>query len=490
VNFRPRRPGETVNYDGNQTRRYLSQYNRWRKGQLLSPDHVTSQGNQTVYRFRSDRATDGFWETVLERQPGEGGSGGSGSASACNFPMVSDRPEVIAACRPATPRLAYIVGTFTQKRLYYLLSDPTQNLNLDQSQTVLFLRPGVPTPSGYPDAAVLNWAVDSPSSNPCGSALSIAPLISTSSTTATACDFSTFPVDATSYYLRIHQSGTTYITGALGFGVILTPPHQVFSPELGGCAHLQFNAYWSYTFHFDDDSTADWDSRCDVPTPLLPFGDNPDQPYQWSCNCPDQVQYQDALPFSPYNSEQRGRSWTGSRSHNAESGPCKHIYAAAFYRNQPFPRPSGAGNWWNYPYRPERIIIRPAATPPRPRSPHDWSMADYRAWRQRAFDQRAEVRRQQREARRREREFFDWVFDLWGVGDRSVPANRWLQARYVRGYRALHNPNIQRTDLQRMLLIDRLNQLGEVAQRWSGRETGVWWHYNDYLDKSYEDYEF
>ena len=61
-----RRPGETVSYDSNQTRRYFSQLRRYLKAQGIRPSETTQRLNgSVVYRFRSDRATDGFWEVVF-----------------------------------------------------------------------------------------------------------------------------------------------------------------------------------------------------------------------------------------------------------------------------------------------------------------------------------------------------------------------------------------------------------------------------------------
>lgn len=415
-----RRRGEQVSYSPDQSRRYMSQQVRWRRGMQIQPHEVQQVGDSTVYRFRSDRATDGMWEATYTPGAGDGDE----------FPPF-DLGSSSCGSGPCLSNLQYIRSVLTVLNQSWVdrlgggwYTDGPNSYTLES-----YLRfPGSPVP---PEPWFNAVAIGSCSA------------VSGCSSYITSSDFDsviTTPYPGVFRFTdyAVCRNGILYSLASISNGGHYDAPPSPVYPDPGGGTSgadpmervintIEFTSY----FGTPQLST----STCGYSVPGFPVDGDP----VWSCNCPDQTQQQSFLPQSPFSSERFTRSWSGSDSHTSEDGPCKHIYSAAFYRGEPFPLPTG-GNFWDYPYQPERIRLDWAGNEPTTPNPADWSEAEYRAWRQQRFQRRRYQRMSQRSDRIMLDRLFRRQFDQLGVADRSVPRNRYLQAEYRRRYREAHAP--------------------------------------------------
>lgn len=418
-----RRTGDRVSYTADQTRRYFSQLRRYYDGQALFPQEQRQQGNVTIYRFRSDRAQDGFWEVRF--QPGS--SGGNG------FPFPGSSMGTPYADNVCMPNLQYVEVTIqdSQQDWYASADQPGMWITVVPSAEPIteYYRFGSSTiyPPGAKPATYLGSCADLACESDCETCMR-------SETVNLG--------GATQIQFYVCRLGSLYgLATSYNGGSSDLPEERFWTTEgtwNGGGIKSWRQSRVNITYHYGSSEPLSR-ARQGLDHPVGPYGGSGGHggdPF-WLCNCPDQTQRAEALPNSPFNSEKRSRDWSGSNTHDNSDGPCKHIYAAANFRGQPFARPAG-GNYWDYPHRPQRIRLdwdfnaEPAT--PSPANRGDWSEDQYRAWRDRMRGQR----RAERDQRRAERQAY-WdnlnraYRDMNLTGDDSY-------SRYLRGaYRRYHD---------------------------------------------------
>lgn len=368
-----RRTGEKPNYTKEGTARYFSQYLRWQRGMMLSPDQVQAISDDiTIFRFRSRRATDGFHEvtrTKLETTPpaDEGESGFSASCPISPFCMTETLQYIrytsttkstiyayVSYIDPETTKLMFgWVKRFTESSTvaYYIAPGSTANPPRDGTR-IRFMGQIGPNPLPECEQSIHRSSVTFTYPNAVQSVASI----------------------------QVGHGSRLYGLPSWNIYSLTEKPSPIVSPADYSSVGLEVSEYRSSglaEFVFGNEppfSTmrCDYGNDDDPPPP-------PDEEYSYSCNCPDYSQLQGVLPFSRFRSEHSDRSWVGSNTH---TGTCKHIYAVK--------RPPAPGKTdpdenlrppivldWDYSNEP------PTPGPP---SGDDWNVNEARAWRKRMFD--------------------------------------------------------------------------------------------------------
>jgi hypothetical protein len=338
--------GERVIYSRRDTQIYMSQRIRWLKGQRRLPSETIFNDDGTrVFRFRTYRAEDGFWETVFDPEgyiPGEEGNpGGGGSGPVCGV--------VSGQC--LSNRLLY---SKVRQIVSGLKSCPTSDSSSGSRSVTpyesvydyyMFPASGAypPNPGIVPVFGTGGTFYDGPYPEGCIHGTLSAGTVSTS--------------DFTLGFLALFQyspSADRVIRYVIASGTLSNGPTRGF-PDGGGtlndpCSYGPSMGSYTAQLFFEDGSVINDHSSCLPGSPGLPPGSGTPgtvRPLRYRCNCPDFTKYVEGLSWSRYPSELVGRTIVG-RTHSGDDGPCKHVYSAAIAAGEPFRDPGTVRDPWTF----------------------------------------------------------------------------------------------------------------------------------------------
>lgn len=418
-----RRRGDRVSYTPDQTARYFSQARRYQQAQSIRPSRQESVGQNQLYYFRSDRAPTGEWCVIYNPD-----GGGGGEPTDPYFGLAPTCPTS-PSCLPT---LQYIQVTATQTGGTWINAEGNQGWWFEPDEpftsTLYYRLPGATVEPPDP------WVQleGDPGEDDCAFG------VVTVSVSEDSLAYDFYPQHYEGVQFQISYYGEPILFVDFGEGnpdesylVPLIPPD---SQDVSGVVLFKTKIVGNFNFF-----TGSPGNLTQIP---CSYGDQPGgggggDDATWSCNCPDQVQSSGILSRSPWLSEKQSRSWSGANTHTLSSGPCKHIYSAALASGQPFPRPAG-GNHWDYSAAPElpNFDYTPDAS--------DWTDQDYEAWRNQQQQRRLNENFQRAAQSASRRAANQQSFDRLGIGDQSVPRNRYLQQRYRELYeQAQANPEAQ-----------------------------------------------
>jgi hypothetical protein len=361
----------------------------------MAPDQVIiADDNTTQYRYRSYRATDGFWETKFDPSgylPGAWGTDPTGPI--CGVPPLqcfTDKLNYVKSIQRTTREALCVVSG---------AGEVPFDSDIDISITNYFIAPGaatLPPSDGIPRSNMPYFGTYSgvfPAGCPYG--------FMTQAVDSQPTGLFDFPgTFSTVYFLFVRNQLEVYLIDSM---IVSFPGSNGSVPDGGlSCVFQQRTGVIADTYYFENQTPVVHHSYCIPGTPGEPPTDPIDRPLRYTCNCPDAIQSVEALPWSQYRSELIDRTIIGN-THTLANGPCKHIYSAAIAAREPFRDPATVSDPWTLQDAPRRIVVSEFDPVP-PNTANDNNYEELRRWRQERRQRRIAFYRQRREnyAQRRE----------------------------------------------------------------------------------------
>lgn len=361
-------PGEKVRYNQRQTSLYKSQRVRWIKGQTYRPNSVIYEQNGIrLFRYRSYRATDGFWETQFDpsgRLPGEPEEPGTG-------PVCGYTPG--PSCLP--DRLGYVRVQTSYSYTLDIINPAVEIFQQADSTDRYYIYPGgTNPPSDGTQLAVMAFVGEYTGLYPVGCVNGV---------------LSRYQVSAELGRVVVGWNLTIYNESAdkvyrYTFGHDVALGDTEYAADQ---ATNQVSRTYGYTgsinaqFFFVNDTSGNDNSYCFPGQPGTPPTPDINRPLRYKCNCPDFTKEVEPLPWSRYTSELTGRAIVGN-THSGDNGPCKHIYSAAVATGERFADPASVRDPWTLQDYPPHIIQLDWLDPVPPTLNGDNNIEQLRQWRE------------------------------------------------------------------------------------------------------------
>lgn len=369
--------GEPVRYSQRQTFLYKSQRIRWLKGLTYRPSSVVyEQDGVRLFRYRSYRATDGFWETKFDpagHLPGEGGGGGT--APVCG--LISP-----GSC--LNDRLTYVkVNTASNGTYECVNQDGSHTTTISDnplSNQIYVLAPGggVQPPRDGTRLFGMSSRQEYTGAYPAGC---VNGLIVPYSITTPADPPYAASTYAGWYFIRYDESADKVYRYVIWSYMVASGSTDFISDQLEICKTLSYSGSINAQFFFANDETINDHSYCLPGSPGTPPTPPTNTPLRYVCNCPDFTKRVEALPWSRYTSELSDRLIVGN-THSGDIGPCKHVYSAAVATGEQFLDPSTVGDPWTLQDYPLQTIVLDWLDPVPPVLNDDNNMEQLRIWRE------------------------------------------------------------------------------------------------------------
>lgn len=399
--------GERVAYSQRQTALYKSQRIRWIKGLTYRPDDVIyEEDGVRLFRYRSYRATDGFWETRFDPAgflPGE--SGNPGGLPVCGLVPSAD-------C--LSDRLAYVRSqTFFTQTVECVDSNGGENIisqNTISTDNYVVVPGGTPPPNDGLPIAVISLEGDFTGAYPVGCINGvITPYTATEPGGRVVVGW---------YFTRYDESADKVYRYTIdNHTVALSDTDFIPDPATGqSCKFTGYSGSINLQFFFVNDPPINDHSYCFPGNPGTPPIPPVDTPLRYECNCPDFTKNVEALPWSRYTSELSDRLIVGN-THSGDMGPCKHVYSAAVATGERFRDPATVRDPWTLQDYPLRTVVFDWLDPIPPTLNGDNNIEQLRQWREDRRVRRRDAYRassatyqqRQAEARKKREQFFQSI---------------------------------------------------------------------------------
>lgn len=429
--------GERVSYSQLQTSLYKSQRIRWIKGLSYSPSMVIYQDDGTILlRYRSYRATDGFWETIFDPSgflPGEEGNLGSAPVCGLNAP---------ASC--LSDRLAYArVTTAYSYTVEFLGGDET--ISFSDGQTVYILAPGggVNPPRDGTFVFGSTFLGEYTGQYPEGCINGFLQPYQNSGETSTEVGI---------YFIKYDESVDKVYRYIIGSQIVSASDSEYANDSSFGGTAVRTVGYAGsiqWQFNFVNDEPIDHHSYCLPGNPGTPPDPDINRPLRYKCDCPDFTKQAQAMPWSRYTSELSDRLIPGN-THTGAIGPCKHVYSAGNVVGERFSDPATVNDPWTLQDYPPRTLFVDWAEPIPPTLNDDNNLEQLRAWREQRRTRRREASSQRtadyQDLQRRRRELKLANYELYYRGQVDLSRSEYFDEEAYNAWKAMTHPHIQDPD--------------------------------------------